>query len=77
MSNRKGNSHWGKPQPAVTESIPPTSFEEIVAKLGLRPAQYVGSQALKEWVRKNMDRKYVPLDRRMALTITRLRFLAI
>ena len=62
MGKRKGNSNWGKPQPAVNESIPPTSFEEIVTQLRLGPAQYVGSQALKEWVRKNMDRKYVPLD---------------
>ena len=62
MGRRQGNSNWGKPQPAVAESIPPTSFEEIVRNLRLQPAQYSGSQPLKEWVRKNRDRKYVPLD---------------
>jgi hypothetical protein len=62
MGRRQGNPNWGKPQPAVAENIPPTSFEEIVRNLRLRPAQYVGSQALKDWVRKNRDRKYVPLD---------------
>jgi hypothetical protein len=56
------NSNWGKPQPAVAETVPPTSFEAIVRKLRLRPAQYLQSQALKDWVRKNRDRKYVPLD---------------
>jgi hypothetical protein len=59
---KPGNSNWGKPQSAVAESVPPTSFEEIVGQLRLRPAQYLVSQALKEWVKENMHRKYVPLD---------------
>jgi hypothetical protein len=59
---RQGNSNWGKPQSAVAESVLPTSFEEIVKKLRLCPAQYVASQALKDWVERNMHRKYVPLD---------------
>ena len=40
----------------------PTSFEEIVKKLRLRRVDYLCSQQLKDWVRKNKDRKYVPLD---------------
>ena len=62
MGNGRGNSNWGKPQSAVAESVLPTSFEEIVKKLRLRPAEYVQSQELKQWVRQNLDRKYVPLD---------------
>ena len=62
MSKRQGNSTWGKPQPAVAVDVPPTSFEEIVRRLRLRPPQYLGSQALKDWVEKNMHRKFVPLD---------------
>jgi hypothetical protein len=39
-----------------------TSFEQIVKKLGLSPEQYKSSDRLKEWVRRNMDEKYVPPD---------------
>jgi hypothetical protein len=37
-----------------------TSFEQVVKKLGLSPEEYAGSARLKEWVRRNMDEKYVP-----------------
>jgi hypothetical protein len=37
-----------------------SSFEHVVATLGLSPEEYVGSAALKEWVRRNKDYKYVP-----------------
>ncbi|HVP51385.1 MAG TPA: hypothetical protein VMT05_04700 [Terriglobales bacterium] len=39
-----------------------TSFEQIVKKLGLSPEQYEGSALLKDWVRRNMEEKYVPSD---------------
>jgi hypothetical protein len=39
-----------------------TSFEQVVKKLGLSPEQYKDSARLKEWVRRNMDEKYVPPD---------------
>jgi len=39
-----------------------TSFDQIVANLGLGPDQYKNSAALKEWVRQNKDEKYVPTD---------------
>jgi hypothetical protein len=38
----------------------PSSFEEIVQQLKLSPGEYESSPALKEWVRKNKDQKYVP-----------------
>jgi hypothetical protein len=40
----------------------PTSFDHIVAILGIGPNQYKDSLHLKEWVRQNKDEKYVPLD---------------
>ncbi len=39
-----------------------TSFEQMVKKLGLRPEEYQSSAQLREWVRRNMDVKYVPPD---------------
>jgi hypothetical protein len=40
----------------------PTSFEHIVKELGLSPDEYQNSVLLKNWVRQNMDEKYVPSD---------------
>jgi len=40
----------------------PTSFEQIVEELGLSPEEYQGSVLLKNWVRNNMDKRYVPSD---------------
>jgi hypothetical protein len=62
VSKRHGNRNWGKPQPAIAARTPITSFEEIVRKLRLRPPHYLRSQELKDWVPKNMHRKYVTLD---------------
>jgi len=49
--------------------VVPTSFEDVVKKLRLSPADYEGSLQLyegslqlKEWVRKNKDQKYIPDD---------------
>ena len=39
-----------------------TSFDHVVAILGIGPEQYRDSAALKEWVRQNKDEKYVPPD---------------
>jgi len=37
-----------------------TSFEDIVEELGLSPEEYETSVLLKQWVRQNMNKKYVP-----------------
>jgi hypothetical protein len=37
-----------------------STFEYLVRRLHLSPSQYVNSQELKEWVRKNKNHKYVP-----------------
>ena len=39
-----------------------TSFESVVAELGLSPDQYQQSLPLKKWVLQNKDTKYVPSD---------------
>ena len=62
MTKKRGNPNWGKPDMDSTRNSGPTSFEEIVRKLRLSPADYKHSIQLKEWVQKNKDQKYVPLD---------------
>jgi hypothetical protein len=39
-----------------------TSFDQMARALGLSPAEYADSTALKEWVRANKDEKYVPSE---------------
>jgi len=40
----------------------PSSFERIVKVLKISPEEYRSSPKLKEWVRRNKDQKYVPMD---------------
>ena len=54
-------SELGQPDIQAVPVVP-TSFEEVVRKLRLSPADYAGSIQLKEWVRKNKDQKYIPDD---------------
>ena len=37
-----------------------STFEHVVRHLHLSPEEYASSHALKEWVRKNKDQRYVP-----------------
>ena len=62
MKKKRGNPNWGKLDLHSTLPVQPSSFEEVVRKLRLSPEQYAGSVQLKDWVRKNKDQKYVPLD---------------
>jgi hypothetical protein len=63
MTRKSGNSNWGKPDTGRQPLPSQTSFEEAVKAMKLSsPREYASSVALKEWVRKNKDRKYVPLD---------------
>jgi hypothetical protein len=61
MVKKRGNPNWGKPDMQAAPVVP-TSFEEVVRKLRLSPADYESSLQLKEWVRKNKDQKYIPDD---------------
>jgi hypothetical protein len=60
MAIRRGNSNWGKTGPAGPVIVSPTSFEQIVEKLRLKPDQYFKSAQLREWARTNRNSKYVP-----------------
>jgi hypothetical protein len=62
MRKKRGNPNWGKPDVNASAFIGPSSFEEVVKKLRLSPAEYEHSVQLKDWVRKNKDQKYVPSD---------------
>ena len=59
--SRSNKLNWGKPDTGRTLSSQ-TSFEEAVKAMKLSPREYASSAALKEWVRKNKDHKYVPSD---------------
>jgi hypothetical protein len=61
MAKKRGNPNWGKPDIQAAPLVP-TSFEGIVKKLRLSPADYEGSIQLKEWARKNKDQRYIPDD---------------
>ena len=60
MAKKRGNPNWGKPEVNITPYTGASSFEEVVRKLRLSPAEYEGSIQLKAWVQKNKDQKYVP-----------------
>jgi hypothetical protein len=50
------------PQPNGSAISPEgaSTFEYVVRQLHLSPEEYASSQALKEWVRRHKDHKYVP-----------------
>ena len=60
MAKKRGNPNWGKPEVNIIPYPGESSFEEVVRKLHLSPAEYEGSIQLKAWVQKNKDQKYVP-----------------
>ncbi len=62
MTRRPGNSNFGKPDMGRQSLPTQTSFEDTVKVLKLSPREYATSAELKEWVRKNKNHKYVPLD---------------
>jgi len=62
VTRKSGNSNWGKPDTGRQPLPSQTSFEEVAKAMNLSPQEYARSVALKEWARKNKDRKYVPLD---------------
>ncbi len=59
MAKRRGNPNWGKPEPPSLVPVV-SAFETMVKRLHLSPEQYASSTALRDWVRKNKDQKYVP-----------------
>jgi len=60
VPKKRRNPNWGKPEVNIIPYTGESSFEEVVRKLGLSPAQYEGSIQLKARVQKNKDQKFVP-----------------
>jgi len=59
MVKRPGNRNFGKPDVPVAPSSQ-SAFETVVQSLRLSPDQYPYSPALRDWIAKNKDHKYVP-----------------
>jgi hypothetical protein len=62
MSRKPGNPNWSRPASMGTLAVSPPTFESVAGALGLAPKEFKGSIPLKEWVNRNKDHKYVPLD---------------
>ena len=62
VPKKRGNPNWGKGEVNTLPSAGASSCEDLVKKLCLSPVEYESSIQLKEWVRKNKDQKYVPLN---------------
>jgi hypothetical protein len=62
MSKKRGNPDWCRPGPFGTLVASPSSFESLTKALRLTPEDFQASSLLKEWVSKNKNYKYVPLD---------------
>lgn len=62
MPKKRGNPNWTNPAAHKLQLPTMTSFEEVTRALCLTPSEFESSVALKEWVLKNKDQKYVPLD---------------
>jgi hypothetical protein len=62
VSTERRNRNWSKALPPAITPVSPSEFEHLAATLGLSPEQYEGSTVLKEWARKNMNSKYVPIE---------------
>ena len=62
MAKKRGNPNWGKAWSTSFPILSPTSFEGATKTLGLSPGDFEGSILLREWVLKNKNQKYVPLE---------------
>ena len=62
MSKRYVSQSWGSTGIVPVTRSRATSFEAMVRSLGLSSTEYEGSPELREWVRINRERKYVPAN---------------
>ena len=62
MSTRRGNPNWATPLHLAVVPAGASTFEHVVVMLQLSPEEYESSVALKDWVRKNKNKKYVPSE---------------
>jgi hypothetical protein len=61
-SKRYANRSWGSNGVGPLPTKRAATFDQIVENMGLSTEQFEASAELKEWVRVNMGRKYVPID---------------
>jgi hypothetical protein len=62
MPKKRGNPDWCRPVPFGTLVANRSSFESLTEALRLAPEDFQASILLKEWVSKNRNHKYVPVD---------------
>ena len=62
MPSRRGNPNWTRPLSLAVTPAGQSTFEHVVAMLGLSPEEYENSSVLRDWARKNKDHKYVPSE---------------
>jgi hypothetical protein len=62
MSKRYVSQSWGSTGIVPVRRARASSFEAMVRSLGLSPTEYERSPELREWVRLNRERKYVPAN---------------
>lgn len=62
VPNRRGDPTWTRSLPVVVTPAGASTFEHLVAMLGLAPGEYEDSTALREWARKNKNDRYVPSE---------------
>ena len=60
MRRHHVNQNFTKPEAIGPIVFSPSSFEQIVKALNISPGEYRSSSALKDWVRRNKDQRYVP-----------------
>jgi hypothetical protein len=60
MWKRHGNRNFTKPEAIGPMVFSLSSFERVVKALHIAPGEYQNSPALKKWVRRNKDHRYVP-----------------
>jgi hypothetical protein len=61
MPKKRGNPDWCRPLP-IGALVASPSFESVTEALRLAPEDFQTSIPLKEWVSRNKNYKYVPLD---------------
>ena len=62
MAPQRGNPNSTTPRATAAPPFSESSFEKVVDSLKLSPHQYQSSPALREWVLRNKNHKYVPPD---------------
>jgi len=59
---RRGNPHFTNPAAIAAPVAAGSCFEKVVEDLHLSPRDYLTSVALRDWVYRNKDDKYVPSE---------------